>query len=197
MFDVDTNTMAITLHKGDTGAFTVTLALDDGDEFVDGDVAIFEAWQGSNLMMHREFNLQPEEPTYDEYGDGVFLLAFRNSDTDTWSSGTYNTEIRVSLNPIRQSKLRMIVNSDATAEVDEETCLEALEGDSGVKTLEYTTGWSEDPATYGITVTGTPENGDSIVLQWDKTATEKVIDGDTVRTVVQSTITIRDVRIQI
>lgn len=129
MFDVNESTMAVTLHKGDTGAYTVTLELDDGEDFVDGDVAIYEVWQGTNRLIHREFNLQPDDPTYTEYGDGVFLIAFRNSDTDTWAAGSYNTEIRVSLNPIRSSGA--------------------------------------------------------------------VVDGDTVRTIVQSTITIQDVRIQI
>jgi len=103
MFDVNESTMAVTLHKGDTGAYTVTIELDDGEEFVDGDVAIYEVWQGTNRLIHREFNLQPDEPTYTEYGDGEFLIAFRNSDTDTWAAGSYNTEIRVSLNPIRSS----------------------------------------------------------------------------------------------
>jgi len=101
MFSVNKQNMAISLHKGDTGAFTVTMSLRRGEPFVDGDVAIFEVWRGTTLMMHREFNLQPDEPTYTEYGDGKFLLAFRNSDTDTWAAGSYSTEIRVSLNPIR------------------------------------------------------------------------------------------------
>jgi len=129
MFSVNKDTMAISLHKGDTGAFTVTMSLQSGDEFVDGDTAIFEVWRGTTLMMHREFNLQPDEPIYTEYGDGKFLLAFRNSDTDTWAAGSYSTEIRVSLNPIRSGG--------------------------------------------------------------------KVVDGDTVRTMVQSTLTILDVLIDI
>lgn len=102
-WDVNETTMAVTMHQGDTGAYTVTIELEDGEEFVDGDVAIYEVWQGDTRLIHREFNLQPDEPTYTEYGDGVFLIAFRNSDTDTWDPGTYNTEIRVSLNPIRSS----------------------------------------------------------------------------------------------
>ncbi len=130
MFDVNESTMAVTMHKGDTGAYTVTIELEDGESFVDGDVAIFEVWQGTTTrLIHREFNLQPDEATYTEYGDGVFLIAFRNSDKDTWPAGTYNTEIRVSLNPIRSSGA--------------------------------------------------------------------VVDGDTVRTMVKSTITIQDVLIQI
>lgn len=129
MFDVNTDTMAVSMHRGDTGAFTVTMELEDGEQFVAGDVAIFEVWSGQTRKIHREFDLQPAEPTYSEYGDGEFLIAFRNSDTDTWLAGTYNTEIRVSLNPVRSSG--------------------------------------------------------------------KVVDGDTVRTVVDSTLEIRDVLIEI
>ena len=129
MFDVNKGNMAITMHKGDTGAFTVTLSRTSGDEFVDGDTAIFEVWQRTTRLIHREFNLQPDEPTYSELGDGKILLAFRNSDTDTWAAGTYNTELRVSLNPVRSGGA--------------------------------------------------------------------VVDGDTVRTIIQSTLTIRDVLIQI
>lgn len=109
------------MHQGDTGAYTVTLELEDGEDFVDGDVAIYEVWQGTTMKMHREFNLQPSEPTYTDYGDGVFLIAFRNSDTDTWAAGAYNTEIRVSLNPIRSSgrvvdgnTVRTLVKSNIT-----------------------------------------------------------------------------------
>lgn len=126
---VDENTMAVTMHQGDTGAYMVTMELEDGEEFVDGDVAIYEVWQGSTRLVHREFNLQPAEPDYTELGDGQFLITFRNSDTDTWAAGSYSTEIRVSLNPVRSSGA--------------------------------------------------------------------VVDGDTVRTVVKSTITIQDVMIKI
>ena len=121
MWDIDPKTMAVTMHQGDTGAYTVTMELEDGEVFVDGDVAIYEVWQGSTMKIHREYNLQPDEPTYTEYGDGVFLVAFRNSDTDTWPAGIYNTEIRVSLNPIRSSgkvvdgdTVRTVVKSNIT-----------------------------------------------------------------------------------
>lgn len=100
-WDVNTDTMAVTMHKGDTGAYWVDLELEDGEEFVEGDVAIYEVWQGTTLKQHREFELQPETPTDICPGDGSFLISFRNSDTDTWVAGTYQTEIRVSLNPIR------------------------------------------------------------------------------------------------
>lgn len=98
---IDPNTSAITMHKGDTGAYWVQLGKTNGDAFVQGDVAIYEVKQGTTVKIHREFNLQPENPTDIELGNGKFLIAFRNSDTDNWSNGTYQTEIRVVLNPIR------------------------------------------------------------------------------------------------
>lgn len=107
-WDVDESTMAVTMHKGDTGAYWVDLTLEDEEgnsagEFEEGDVAIYEVWSGQTLMQHREFELQPETPTDICPGDGSFLIAFRNSDTDTWATGSYDTEIRVSLNPVRSN----------------------------------------------------------------------------------------------
>ena len=100
MWAIDKNSSAITMHKGDTGAYWENLNRRSGDPFVEGDVAIFEVWQGGTRMIHREYQLQPSEPTDIEPGNGRFLVAFRNSDTDTWSAGTYQTELRVALAPV-------------------------------------------------------------------------------------------------
>ena len=102
-FDVNINTMAIDMHKGDTGSFWVQMELDNGEDFVEGDVAIFEVWQGQTRKMHREYELQPAEPDEKTPGDGLFLVEFENADTDQWAEATYNTEIRVVLNPTRSS----------------------------------------------------------------------------------------------
>jgi len=120
-WDVNEDTMAVTMHQGDTGAFWVDLELEDNDEFVEGDVAIFEVWQGTVRKIHREFELQPETPTDICPGDGSFLIAFRNSDTDTWATGTYSTEIRVSLNPIRSDG--SVVDGDTVRTVVQSTIL--------------------------------------------------------------------------
>ena len=92
--------MAVTMHKGNTGAYWMELTLED-DVFVEGDVAIYEVWSGSTKKIHREFDLQPAEPTEICPGDGKFLIAFVNSDTDTWAPGIYQTEICMVLNPVR------------------------------------------------------------------------------------------------
>ena len=53
-----------------------------------------------------------------------------------------------------------------TAELDQ-TTFKAKAGEGGVYTLSYTTGWSDTPATWGVTVSGTPESGDTITITWD------------------------------
>ena len=118
-WSVDTNTMAVTMHKGDTGAYWVQMELGSGDDFTEGDVAIYEVWQGQTMKMHREFDLQPDEPDDVTPGNGKFLIAFRNSDTDAWSSGAYKTEIRVSLNPIRNDG--SVVDGDTVRTVIQST----------------------------------------------------------------------------
>lgn len=118
-WDVNEQTMAVTMHRGDTGAYWVDLELEDDDEFVEGDVAIYEVWQGTVLKQHREFELQPETPTEICPGDGTFLISFRNSDTDTWAIGTYQTEIRVSLNPVRSGG--KVVDGDTVRTVVQST----------------------------------------------------------------------------
>ena len=57
--------------------------------------------------------------------------------------------------------------SGITATIDRDTFVGAV-SQSGTTTLSYTTSWSADPATYGVTVTGTPESGDSIVIVYVK-----------------------------
>lgn len=53
-----------------------------------------------------------------------------------------------------------------TATLDTET-FETYVETAGTYTLTYTSGWSADPALYGVTVTNTPVSGDTIVIEWD------------------------------
>lgn len=57
--------------------------------------------------------------------------------------------------------------SGITAELDRDEFIAAVD-ESSVITLSYTTEWSEDPADYGVTVTGTPNSGDQIVITYVK-----------------------------
>jgi hypothetical protein len=54
-----------------------------------------------------------------------------------------------------------------SATIDRDTFVEAVSA-SGTITLTYTTDWSADPATYGVTVTGTPISGDVITIVYVK-----------------------------
>ena len=54
-----------------------------------------------------------------------------------------------------------------TATIDRDTFVEEVTS-SGTITLNYTTEWSEDPATYGITVEGEPISGDVITVVYVK-----------------------------
>lgn len=64
-----------------------------------------------------------------------------------------------------------VTSDTCTAAItDMDTFREAMEN-SGTLTLTYSTSgssWSEAPTDYGITVTGTPEDGDTIVAVWVK-----------------------------
>ena len=106
-WSVDKNTMAVTMHKGDTGAYWVTLVGSQG-EFDDGDVALYEVKQGNTVYLYREYNLNPETPSEIEPGDGKILIYFQNSTTDTWSPGSYQTEIRVARNPQRDTDNKVV-----------------------------------------------------------------------------------------
>lgn len=197
---IDKNTLAVTMHRGDTGAYYITFTGSNGP-YVDGDVAIYKVVSGQTEMIYREFNLQPAEPNSYECGDGKILIAFQNSTTDKWANGAYNTEFRVARNPKRDLKVALVVASEEetpiTATIDDDTCLAYVTTTTGTVTLEYTTEWSANPSNYGITVTGTPVNGDKITVSWNKNGTGRVMDGDNVRTVIKSTITIQDVIIDI
>lgn len=96
MFVIDPNNSAITMHKGDTGAYYVNLSRSSGEAFGENDRALYTVKQGANIIIEREYALDDET-----LGNGRFLIAFRNSDTDTLAAGSYSTEIRVVINPIR------------------------------------------------------------------------------------------------
>lgn len=58
-------------------------------------------------------------------------------------------------------------NDSLTVTINRDTFVSYV-ADSGTIELEYTTEWSADPATYGVTVTGTPQNGDVITIVYVK-----------------------------
>lgn len=97
MFEFDPASSSVTMHRGDTGAYWVSLSRSSGVPFASGDVALYTVKSGDSVKLSREYALDDDEGA----GNGRFLIAFRNSDTDTWAEGVYSTEIRVVINPVR------------------------------------------------------------------------------------------------
>lgn len=92
-------------------------------------------------------------------GDG-WLVAIKGHAVKT---GYVEEQLNMTVNAIpREEGVESI-----TAEIDRDTFVEAVT-QSGTITLTYTTDWSEDPAGYGVTVTGTPIAGDQIVIVYVK-----------------------------
>lgn len=88
-------------------------------------------------------------------------------DGDAWlmtAKGTYTHDGFVA------EELNMTVNAETsgiTATINRDTFVSYV-SESGTTTLTYTTAWDADPATYGITVTGTPADGDTITVVYVK-----------------------------
>lgn len=99
---------AITMHQGDTGAFLGKVAREDGEDFGEGDVALYTVRNGSGEnLIEREYALDDDEGL----GNGRFLVVFHNSDTDDperWPVGTYQTEVRIVVNPYRDSAGKVV-----------------------------------------------------------------------------------------
>lgn len=66
---------------------------------------------------------------------------------------------------------------EITAEIDRDTFVSYVSG-SGTVTLNYTTGWSADPALYGITVTNAPYTGDQIVVVYAEEVRGTIVQSD-------------------
>ena len=64
-----------------------------------------------------------------------------------------------------------------TAEIDRDTFVEAVSGSTTI-TMTYTTSWSANPATYGVTVTGDPVSGDVITIAYTAENRGTIIQSD-------------------
>lgn len=62
-----------------------------------------------------------------------------------------------------------VPESSISATIDVEEFLASVLG-SGTMTFRYTTAWNPNPENYGIIVTGSPNNGDTIVVTYDVSA---------------------------
>ena len=94
MFNHDNETGAITMHRGDTGAFLVHATKTSGEAWTDKDRMLWTVKDASGaIVMQRIYRLDTE------LGNGYAEIQFHNSDTDTWEPGPYTTERRYDINP--------------------------------------------------------------------------------------------------
>ena len=97
MFKVDLETMAITMHSGDTGSFKIGATRQSGNEWTSADRMLFTVENGQGeVVLQRIYRLDDQ---YD-LGNGKVLVEFHNDDTDQWEAGTYSTELRFDVSPI-------------------------------------------------------------------------------------------------
>lgn len=100
---------------------------------------------------------------------GTFVIRTSGGDASISDGGAWLSEIRgdqVKTGYVPES-ISVSVVGDIVAVVDRNTFVSEVTASDTI-VLTYTTEWSENPATYGITVTGTPEDGDSITIVYVK-----------------------------
>lgn len=97
MFNVDLETMNITMHRGDTGSFKLAASRESGSAWTDDDRMLFTIKnQNNEIVIQRFYRLDDQ---YD-LGDGKVLIEFHNDDTDTLENGMYSVEARFVISPI-------------------------------------------------------------------------------------------------
>lgn len=96
MFDVNKQTMAITMDQGDTGSFKFHAVKRSGAEWDERDRMLMTVTdpQGA-IVMQRLYRMDDQW----DLGDGWILIEFHNADTENLS-GSYNVEIRFDLVPV-------------------------------------------------------------------------------------------------
>lgn len=105
-----------------------------------------------------------------QINSGTYLLRTSGGEASIADGSAWLSDIRGEMTKTGYvaESINMTVNGDdISAELDRDTFVAYVES-SGTITLSYTTEWSASPALYGITVTGTPANGDSIVVVYVK-----------------------------
>jgi hypothetical protein len=113
-------------------------------------------------------NLSTDEA---QINSGTFVIRTSGGEASiangaAWLSDLHGNMVKAGY--VAESLNMTVTGENITAEIDRNTFVEYVENTSGTYTLAYTTEWSENPDLYGVTVTGTPANGDSIVIVFVK-----------------------------
>ena len=103
---------------------------------------------------------------------GTYIIRTSGGEASIKNGSAMLSEIRgnmVKTGYSAQSVVMTVTGADIQdTTIDDDAFISAVSSSSGTMTFTYTTEWSADPASYGITVDGTPENGDSIVVVYAK-----------------------------
>ena len=130
----------------------------------EGNVTITEVENAQQLISQKneettgEFIIRPTSGT-GSVSDGMATL-------ETVGGNSVHTGYVAEVLTMTVSPMPRPTPAGITATLDEAT-FEAYVEEAGTYTLSFTTAWSENPALYGVTVSGTPESGDSIQIVWD------------------------------
>ena len=96
-FNINLDTMAITMHAGDTGSFKIHAERGSGAAWTEDDRMLFTVrGPGGETVMQRIYRLDDQW----DLGDGTVLVEFHNDDTDQWTPGSYPTELRFDVDPV-------------------------------------------------------------------------------------------------
>lgn len=96
-FIFDKATGNIEMNAGDTGSCKWHITRKSGDSWPDTARMLWTVTAPSGeIVMQRLYRLDDQ---YD-LGDGWILMEYHNDDTDDWGPGTYQTEIRVDVDPM-------------------------------------------------------------------------------------------------
>ena len=101
---------------------------------------------------------------------GTYIIRTSGGESSVANGPAWLTDIKGNQvkNGYVPEDIQMNVNGDNISAVLDRDTFVSYVSSSGTITLNYITAWSADPADYGITVTGTPADGDSIVIVYVK-----------------------------
>lgn len=133
---------------------------------VDGDVYVDQVPFADNLRSSQSQNVTGTFTARTSGGEASI------EDGDAWLTGLrgnriHNGYVPESLNLTVNMVEREQGEDTITATIDRDVFV-AYVATSGTTVLSYTSSWSQNPTLFGVTVTGTPKNGDSITIVYVK-----------------------------
>lgn len=111
MFDINTQTGAVILSKGDTASFEVEAIREDGLPFTADDRAVFSIYMSGSPVIERIYTLDNDED--ETLGNGVFRVELTNADTDSLAPGDYTWEVRYAVTAYIDQETGRVVSGDA------------------------------------------------------------------------------------